>query len=133
MCQVVSHLQREISIVKKFMPYREESLNAEVTSNHYRRFPLVQGGVEKRCKTSIKLHPFFNEGVFVCYKNIVKELYNKLMEEELLASLLLEKTIPTNWCNNSKKEKDPSICISSSEKAAKAPQSPTKSKDIRGE
>ena len=87
------------------MLYREESLNAEVTSNHYRRFPLVQGGVEKRCKASIKLHPFFNEGVFVCYKNIVKELYNKLMEEELLASLLLEKTIPTNWCNNSKKEK----------------------------
>ena len=61
----------------------------------------------------------------------MKELYNELMAQELLASLLPEKTIPINLRKNSKKERDLSMYISSSKKVAKVLQAPTKLKGIR--
>ena len=33
------------------------SENAELTSSHYRRYPLVQGGLKIKCKINIKAHP----------------------------------------------------------------------------
>ena len=72
----------------------------------------------------------FNMAVFERYKDVVKELYTEPMEK-LLESFLLEETIQTRFCNNSEKEKSPATSISSSMKAPKAPQIPTKSKNIR--
>lgn len=37
---------------------------AELTSSHYWRSPLVQGGLETICKISIKIHSSSNEAVF---------------------------------------------------------------------
>ena len=68
--------------------------------------------------------------VFERYKDVVKEYYIEPMEK-LLESFLLEETIQTTFCNNSEKEKSPATSISSSMKAPKAPQIPTKSKNIR--
>ena len=77
------------------------------------------------------MHASFNETVFERYKDIMKELYNELMGQELLVSLLPEKTIPIDLRKNSKKENDLSRYISSSKKVPKAFQAPTRLKDIR--
>ena len=89
-CKIGGHLPRECSRVKKFTIDREASVNAELTSNHYWRSPLLQGGLEIRCKISIKIHSHFNKTVFGSYKDIMKELHIEPMEEGL-RSLLLEK------------------------------------------
>ena len=126
-CEIVGHLPREISRVTEFMLDRGASVNAELTSSHYRSSPLVQGGLEIRCKISIKMHSSFNKAVFECYKDMVKELYIEPKKEELLGSFLLEETIPMQVRARTPKERDPSTSISSRKKAAKAPQAPPKS------
>ena len=43
--KTVGHLPREISRVTKFFLDRGARVNAKLTSRHYRRSPLVQGGM----------------------------------------------------------------------------------------
>ena len=48
-----------------------------------------------------------------------------------MKTLLLEKSIPINWCRNSKNKREQSTSISNNKKIAKAPQASTKLNDIR--
>jgi len=124
---IVGHLPREISRITKFMLHRGAFVNAELTSRHYRRSPLVQGGLEIKCKISVKTNSSFSKAIFERYKDMVKELYIEPKEEEILGSFLLEENIPTS----SRKESTTSTS-GNRKKAVKAPQvPPPKSKDIR--
>ena len=58
---------------------RGASKYAKLTSSHYWRSPLVQRGLERRCKISIKMHSF-DEAVFERFQNIVEELLIEPME-----------------------------------------------------
>ena len=49
------HLPREISRPTKFLLDRVAEIVAEIESSHYRRSPLIQGGLEIRCKVSATL------------------------------------------------------------------------------
>ena len=49
----VIHLQREISRVTKFLLDRGAKMTTVLTSEHYRRSPLVQGGLEIPCRVKI--------------------------------------------------------------------------------
>ena len=51
----VGHLPMEILRVTKFCIDRGGSINAELTSDHYRRSPLIQGGIEIPCKVTAKI------------------------------------------------------------------------------
>ena len=51
----VGHLPMEISRVTKFFIDRGGSIIAELTSDHYRRSPLIQGGIEIPCKVTAKI------------------------------------------------------------------------------
>ena len=51
----VGHLLREISHVTKFFMDRAAIVSAQLTSEHYRRSPIVQGGMEMACKVTVKL------------------------------------------------------------------------------
>ena len=54
MCEIgnetpVGHLPMEISRTTKFLIDRGATVTAELTSDHYRRSPLIQGGIEIPC------------------------------------------------------------------------------------
>ena len=54
MCEIgnetpVGHLSMEISRTTKFLIDRGATVTAELTSDHYRRSPLIQGGIEIPC------------------------------------------------------------------------------------
>ena len=50
----VGHLPQGISRVTKFIIERGAIVDVELTSDHYRRSPLVQGGLEIKCNVTIK-------------------------------------------------------------------------------
>ena len=51
--QIVGHLPREISRVTKFLLDRGAVVQATLFTTHYRRSPLVQGGLKIACKVSV--------------------------------------------------------------------------------
>ena len=53
--QTVGHLPRKISRVTKFLLDRGIVAQATLSTTHYRRSPLVQGGLEIACKVSVKM------------------------------------------------------------------------------
>ena len=130
--KIVGHLPREISRITKFLLDRNAVVTTELTSSHYRRSPLVQGGLEIRSKVTVKVDSSFNTKVFDRYKAKVKELYIEPTEEEILGSFLLEeesastsrKSVARNGGNINKKRK--------SQKSADTPQQEEpRCKDIR--
>ena len=53
--KIVGHLPMEISRITKFILQRGATVNVEVTGQHYRRSPLVQGGLEVPCRVFVKM------------------------------------------------------------------------------
>ena len=53
--QIVGHLPREISRVTKFLLDRGAVVQATLSTTHYKRSPLVQGGLEIACKVSVEM------------------------------------------------------------------------------
>lgn len=54
---IVGHLPRELSRTLKFLLARGARISAVLTSTHYRRSPLVQGGLEIPCEVMIEMSP----------------------------------------------------------------------------
>ena len=52
---IVGHLPIEISLVIKFLLDRGANVSAKLTSTHYRRSPLVQGGIEIPCVVTVSM------------------------------------------------------------------------------
>ena len=81
----VGHLQREISRITKFYLDRGASMHVELTSRHYRRSPLVQGGMEIVCSVIMKMPATLrNTKITEKYLEMVKEKYAEPNEEEIL-------------------------------------------------
>ena len=76
---IVGHLLQEISRVKKSMLDMGAPVNAELTSSFCRRFPIVQLGLNIRCKTSIKTHSSYHMEILERYLDIIKEIYIELI------------------------------------------------------
>ena len=51
----MGHLPLEISRFTKFLLDREDIITATLSSTHYRRWPLVQGGIKIPCVVNAKL------------------------------------------------------------------------------
>ena len=85
----VGHLSREISRVTKFFMDRGATIEVQLTSKHYRRSPIVQGGMEIACKVTVKIiSTRLNLFLLEKYKSLVQELYLELKEEEILGNYL---------------------------------------------
>ena len=68
---------------------RETTATATLTSEHYRRPPLVQGGLEIPCKVSVTMPgTISNLLVMEKYWQLVEELYTEPKNEEILGSFL---------------------------------------------
>ena len=66
----------EVSRATEFLIDQEATVTAELTSDHYRRSPLIQGGAEIPCRVTSK------------YIHLVQELHKELKGKEILGSFV---------------------------------------------
>ena len=52
--EIVGHLPKEISRIIKYLLDRGFTMYCKLSSRHYRRSPLVQGGLEIQCKVGLR-------------------------------------------------------------------------------
>ena len=92
--EIVGHLPMEISRVTKFLLDRGANVFAKLTSTHYGRSPLVQGGIEIPCVVTVSMPgTVINQLLMERYKQLVETLYTEPKEEEILGTFLqLENT-----------------------------------------
>ena len=87
------HLPMEFSRAAKFFIDRGAALTSELTSDHYRRSPLIQGGMEMPCKINAKISgTVINLLLMEEYIQLVKELYTEPKIEEILGSYFYAET-----------------------------------------
>ena len=70
----VGHLPREISRITKFFMDRGAIVSAQLTSEHYRRSRIVQGGMEIACKVTVKI-------LGTCVNILLMEKYKQLVQQ----------------------------------------------------
>ena len=85
----------EISRVTKFL----------LTSTHYRRSPLVQGGIEISCVVTVSMPgTVINQLLMQRYKQLVKTLYTEPKKEEIFGTFLqLESTAEQDLATKAEK------------------------------
>ena len=85
----VGHLPMQISRVTKFFIDRGATVTAELTSEFYRRSPLIQGSLEIPCKITAKISgTVINLLIMEKYIQLVQEFYTEPKDEEILGSYL---------------------------------------------
>ena len=90
--EAVGHLPREISRATKFLLDRGALVTATISSNNYRRSPLVQGGLEIPCKITIKMPAASVKNIKILekYMSIVGELYTEPEQEIIMGSIVFD-------------------------------------------
>ena len=87
----VGHLPREISRITKFFMDRGAVVSVQLTSRHYRRSPLVQGGMEIACLVTVKIPATKkNTEIAELYIELVRERYTNPKEEDILGCFITE-------------------------------------------
>lgn len=85
----VGHLPKELSRVTKYFLDRGFTMKCKLTSNHYRRSPLVQGGLEIKCEVMINARPTLLQAKLTTrYLELVHSLYTEPVEEKLMGELI---------------------------------------------
>ena len=68
---------------------RGASISVQLTSEHYRRSPLVQGGMEIACKVTASIPgTCVNLLLMERYKQLIQETYSEPQKEEILGCYL---------------------------------------------
>ena len=119
--EIVGHLPMEISRVTKFLLDRGANVSAKLTSTHYRRSPLVQGGIEIPCVVTVSMSgTVINQLLMERYKQLVETLYTEPKEEEILRTFLqLENTGEQDLALVAPKQKKKPKCPPESDKNQK--------------
>ena len=87
----VGHLPRKISRATKFFTDRGANITVTLTSNHYRRSPLVQGGMEIVCKVTASITGICNNLLLVeRYKKLLEDTYTEPKNDEVLSFYLIK-------------------------------------------
>ena len=82
-------IEYEISRITKFILDRGAVCTLKIRGQHYRRSPLVQGGLEVPCEITISMiGSVVNHLLLVRYEKLLKELYTEPKEEEIVATFL---------------------------------------------
>ena len=82
---IIGHLPREISRITKFFLDPGAVMQVELTSKHYRRSPLVKGGIEIPCLIRVRIPVTFkNTKLAEKYLELVRERYNEPRNKEIL-------------------------------------------------
>ena len=86
--EIVGHLPREISRVTKFYLDRGATMYCELSSNHYRRSPLVQGGLEIACRVIVKMRATkLNQRLSEHYMQLVAQIYSDPAEDTVVGHI----------------------------------------------
>ena len=73
----------------KFFIDRGANITVTLTSDHYRKSPLVQGGMEIACKVTASIHGTCIKRLLVeKYKKLVEDTYKEPKNEEILGYLI---------------------------------------------
>ena len=85
--EIVGHLPMEISRITKFIEDRGAKISLKIRGRHYRRSPLIQGGLEVPCDITITMvRSVVNHLLLTRYEALLKEFYLKLKEEEIIGT-----------------------------------------------
>ena len=86
--ETIGHILMEISRVKKYFIDRGATVTAQLTGFHYRRSPLVQGGLEIPCKITVTISETVSN--LLCMENadIVTDRYIETKNEEIMDSFI---------------------------------------------
>ena len=132
----VGHLPREISRITKFFMDRGAVFSVQLTSRHYRRSPLVQGGMEIACLVTVRIPATKkNSEIVELYIELVRERYTIPKEEEILGCFIAE--IEEEGVafaivqGENRKETTPSTKAASLSKSRQPPRKKQKQLDIR--
>ena len=86
---IVGHLPRELSRVLKFLLDRGAMISAELVSVHYRKSPLVQGGLEIPCKVIVRMSPTVrNNQLLDRLLELVSTIYSEPDTPVIMGSIL---------------------------------------------
>ena len=104
---------------------RGANVSAKLTSTHYRRSPLVQGGIEIPCVVTVSMPgTVINQLLMERYKQLVETLYIEPKEEEVFGTFLqLENTGEQDLAPVASKQKKKPKCSPESDKNQKDIQS----------
>ena len=87
--ETVGHLPKEISRVTKYFLDRGISMHCKLTSRHYHRSPLVQGGLEIICEVVINSRAtVLQSKLTACYLELSQNLYTEPVEERVMGDLV---------------------------------------------
>ena len=76
--ETVGHLPKELSRVTKYFLDRGISMHCKLTSRHYRRSPLVQGGLATVLQSRLTAR----------YLELIQNLYTEPVEERVMGELV---------------------------------------------
>ena len=86
--EIVGHLPKEISRITKYYLDRGASMYCRLSSQHYHRSPLVQGGLEIQCEVVIDLRATMLQSKLTArYLDLVKDLYIEPTEDSVVGNL----------------------------------------------
>ena len=118
--KTVGHLPREISRPTKCLIERGAKITVKLSSIHYRRSPLFQGGLEIPCEVTVTIATIIKGHLLMqSYERMVHELYCEPKNEIIMGTVI--ENINVDFHVQSKKKKD----------TGKTVQKPKGSKDIR--
>ena len=79
----------EISRITKFILQRGARVQATVTGKHYRRSPLIQGGLEVPCLVTVTMPGSITNHLLIARnEKLLGELYFELKDEEIMRTFL---------------------------------------------
>ena len=92
--KVVGHLPREISRATKYLLDRGANITAILSSTHYRKSPLFQGGLEIPCTVKVKLRGNIKGDLLIAkYKEIIEQLSIEPKEEFIVGCFLKKSNV----------------------------------------
>ena len=120
--KIVRHLPREISRPTKCLIDKGEKITAKLSSIHYRRSPLFQGGLEIPCEATVTIPASIKGHLLIQrYEKMVHELYCERKNETIMGSFIEKINLDFDIQPKKKKKKD----------TGKTVQKPKGSKDIQ--
>ena len=87
--KLIGHFPREIFRVTKYLTDRGANMSVTLTSDHYQRSPLVQGGMEIPCKVKASISgTCINLLLIERYKKMIEHTYTEPQNKEILGCYL---------------------------------------------
>ena len=129
--EIVGHLPMEISRITKFIIDRGAQVAVKICGRHYRRSPLIQGGLEVPCEIKITMvGSIINHQLLVQYELLLKELDIEPKDEEIIGTFLSMRNEHEN-VNQEIEIEIEAVQIEPLKKTAQKEKTEVKSKDIR--